>query len=126
MKLEPALTEWNYGEYEGVTSAEIRARQPRWNLFDDGCPGGESPEQVSHRADQVVARLRARGGNVALFSHGHFLRVLAARWIGLAARDGQHLLLQTASISILASEHNNLTEPVIALWNESSHATKSS
>jgi broad specificity phosphatase PhoE len=117
MNIEPALTEWNYGQYESLTSADIRARRPDWNLFRDGCPGGESPEQVSTRADQVVARLRSADGNVAIFSHGHFLRALAARWVRLAVGEGQRLLLQTASLSILACEHNNPDEPVIALWN---------
>jgi broad specificity phosphatase PhoE len=117
MRIDPALTEWSYGEYEGVTSAEIRARRPGWNVFRDGCPGGESPEQVSARADQVVGRLRAMDGKIAVFSHGHFLRALAARWIALAVGEGQRLLLQTASLSILSCEHNNPEEPVIALWN---------
>ncbi len=129
MKIEPALTEWNYGEYEGVTSAEIRTRRPHWNLFADGCPGGESPAQVSQRADSLLPRLRALRGNAAVFAHGHFLRVLAARWIGLCVRDGQHLLLHTASLSILACEHNNPDEPVLALWNaalERLHAMKQS
>jgi probable phosphoglycerate mutase len=101
-----------------VTTAEIQARgRPDWNLFEHGAPSGESPAEISDRVDQILPRLRAIAGNVALFSHGHFLRVLAARWIGLPARDGQHLLLQTASLSILASEHNNPAEPAIALWN---------
>jgi len=117
MTLEPALTEWNYGQYEGLTSAQIRARRPEWNLFRDGCPGGESPPEISARADEVISRLRAIEGNVAVFSHGHFLRALTARWITLAVGEGQRLLLQTASLSILSCEHNNIDEPVIALWN---------
>jgi probable phosphoglycerate mutase len=117
MKTEPLLVEWDYGEYEGITTAEIRAKNPNWNLFTDGCPNGEFPDQISQRADQLISRLRALATDVALFSHGHFLRVVAARWIGLPVVEAQHLLLRTASLSILASEHNNLGEPAIALWN---------
>lgn len=116
-RVEPALAEWNYGEYEGVTSADIRLRDPHWNLFQHGSPGGESPAQVSARVDGILPRLRATGGNVAVFSHGHFLRAFAARWIGLPVGDGQRLLLHTASLSILSCEHANPDEPVIVLWN---------
>ena len=114
---EPDLTEWNYGDYEGQRSVDILKGRPDWNLFRDGCPCGESPAQVSDRADRFIARLRALEGNVALFSHGHFGRALAARWIGSSVRQAQHLLLSTASISILGYEHNQADEPVIALWN---------
>ncbi len=114
---EPDLAEWNYGDYEGQRSVDILKGRPDWNLFRDGCPCGESPAQVSDRADRFIARLRALGGNVALFSHGHFGRALAARWIGSPVSQAQHLLLSTASISILGYEHNHADEPVIALWN---------
>ena len=114
---EPDLTEWNYGDYEGQRSVDILKGRPDWNLFRDGCPCGESPAQVSDRADRFIARLRALEENVALFSHGHFGRALAARWIGSSVRQAQHLLLSTASISILGYEHNQADEPVIALWN---------
>lgn len=114
---EPDLAEWNYGDYEGQRSVDILKGRPDWNLFRDGCPCGESPAQVSDRADRFIARLRVLEGNVALFSHGHFGRALAARWIGSPVSQAQHLLLCTASISILGYEHNHADEPVIALWN---------
>lgn len=116
------LLEWNYGQYEGRRTAEIIAERPGWQLFRDGCPGGESPDQVGARADRVVYRLRAARGDVLLFSSGHFLRVLAARWLGLAASAGTYFLLSTASLGMLAYEHNHLSEPVIRLWNDTRHA----
>jgi probable phosphoglycerate mutase len=119
-EIEPDLAEWDYGDYEGQRSVDILQRRPDWNLFRDGCPCGESPAQVSERADRFIARLRALEGNVALFSHGHFGRALAARWIGSPVSQAQHLLLSTASISILGYEHNHADEPVIALWNAGS------
>src|SRR5437879_680869 len=109
---EPDLAEWNYGDYEGQRSVDILKGRPDWNLFRDGCPCGESPARVSDRADRFIARLRALEGNVALFSHGHFGRALAARWIGSPVSQAQHLLLSTASISILGYEHSNADEPV--------------
>jgi|SRR5437870_127294 broad specificity phosphatase PhoE len=115
------LLEWNYGEYEGRRTAEILAERPDWQLFRDGCPGGESPDQIGARADRVVSRLRAIQGDVLLFSSGHFLRVLAARWLGLEPGAGRCFLLSTASLGMLAYEHNNLTEPVIRLWNDTRH-----
>ena len=116
-EIEPDLAEWDYGEYEGQRTADIRKQRPDWNIFEHGCPGGESPDQISARADRLIARLRTIEGNVALFSHGHFGRVLAVRWIGLAVSAGQRLTLDTASVSILGYEHERVTEPVIALWN---------
>jgi broad specificity phosphatase PhoE len=115
------LLEWNYGEYEGRRTAEILAERPDWQLFRDGCPGGESPDQIGARADRVVSRLRAIRGDVLLFSSGHFLRVLAARWLELEPAAGRYFLLSTASLGMLAYEHNNLTEPVIRLWNDTRH-----
>ena len=115
------LLEWNYGEYEGRRTAEILAERPGWQIFRDGCPGGESPDQIGARADRVVSRLRAIQGDVLLFSSGHFLRVLAARWLGLEAAGGRYFLLSTASLGTLAYEHNNLVEPVIRLWNDTRH-----
>jgi probable phosphoglycerate mutase len=111
------LVEWNYGDYEGRKSAEIHAEHPDWLLFRDGCPGGESPAEVGARADRVVRRLRAIDGDVLLFSSGHFLRTLAARWLGLEPAAGQYFLLGTAAVSILGYEHNR-SEPAIRLWNE--------
>ncbi len=115
------LLEWNYGEYEGRRTAEILAERPDWQLFRDGCPGGESPDQIGTRADRVVSRLRAIQGDVLLFSSGHFLRVLAARWLGLEPGAGRYFLLSTASLGMLAYEHNSRSEPVIRLWNDTRH-----
>jgi probable phosphoglycerate mutase len=114
------LLEWNYGDYEGRRTAEIHANRPAWQLFRDGCPGGETPEQVGVRADRVVSRVRAIQGNVLLFSSGHFLRVLAARWLGLEAGAGRYFLLSTASMSALGYEHN-LSQAVIRLWDDTRH-----
>jgi broad specificity phosphatase PhoE len=115
------LLEWNYGEYEGRRTAEILAERPGWQIFRDGCPGGESPDQIGTRADRVVSRLRAIQGDVLLFSSGHFLRVLAARWLGLEPAAGRYFLLSTASLGMLAYEHNSRSEPVIRLWNDTRH-----
>jgi len=114
------LMEWNYGEYEGRRTSEILSERPGWQLFRDGCPGGESPDQVGARADRVVSRLRAIQKDVLLFSSGHFLRVLAARWLNLEPAGGRYFLLSTASLSALGYEHN-LCEPVICLWDDCRH-----
>jgi len=116
----PDLVEWNYGQYEGRTTAEIQAERPDWQLFRDGCPGGESPEQVGARADRVLRRVRAVQGHVLLFSSGHFLRVLAARWLGLEPAAGMYFLLRTASFSALGYEHA-LSQPVLDLWDDTQH-----
>jgi broad specificity phosphatase PhoE len=116
-EIEPGLTEWNYGQYEGRTTPEIHRQRPDWELFRDGCPGGESIVQVAQRAEGVIQRLRSAGGNALVFSSAHILRVLAARWLGLDAACGRLLILSTASLSILGYEHN-LSEPVIHLWND--------
>lgn len=121
-EVEPDLTEWDYGDYEGQRSADILQARPDWNLFRDGCPRGETPAQVSERADRLIARLRTMQGNIAIFSHGHFGRVLAARWIGLPVRQAEHFLLSTASLSILGYEHDLAKEPAIVLWNAVSNA----
>jgi broad specificity phosphatase PhoE len=117
------LVEWNYGDYEGRRTAEILAERPGWQLFRDGCPGGESPDQIAARADRVVRRVRAVPGNVLLFSSGHFLRVLAARWLGLEPAAGKFLMLNTASLSALGYEHD-LSQPVIRLWNDDHHVVE--
>ena len=117
---DPDLIEWDYGEYEGRRTAEIHAERPGWLLFRDGCPGGETPDQVAARADRVVQRVRAVQGNVLIFSSAHILRVLAARWLGLDVAAGRYFLLDTSSLSILGYEHN-LAEPAIRLWNETHH-----
>jgi broad specificity phosphatase PhoE len=117
---DPDLQEWDYGRYEGRRTVDIRKERPGWYLFSDGCPDGESVEAVGARADRVVARLRSVEGNVLVFSHGHILRVLAARWLGLPAGDARFLLLSTAALSILGYEHA-LNEPAIRLWNDDRH-----
>ena len=114
------LLEWNYGDYEGRRTKDILLERPDWRLFRDGCPGGESPAQVGVRADCVVSRVRAIDGNVLLFSSGHFLRVLAARWLGLEPAAGRLFVLSTASVSALGYEHS-LDEPVVRLWDDTRH-----
>lgn len=121
---DPDLMEWDYGEYEGKTTAEIRASRPGWELFRDGVPGGESVSDIAARADRVVARLKALSGTVVVFSHGHFLRVLAARWVGQPAAFARSLLLSTASVSALGFDHGKPDEPAIALWNDDRHLTR--
>lgn len=116
------LVEWNYGNYEGLRTAEIHGQRPDWELFRDGCPGGESPAQVSARADTVVRRAREINGNTLIFSSGHFLRMLATRWLGLEPFAGRLFVLSTASLSILGYE-NSLAQPAIKLWNDTSHLT---
>ena len=119
-QIEPDLLEWNYGEYEGRRTAEIHAERPEWRLFRDGCPGGESPAQVGARADRILHRIRPLKSDILLFSSGHFLRVLTARWLGLEPAAGQFFLLSTASLSALSYEHT-LSEPAIRLWDDSHH-----
>ena len=114
------LLEWDYGQYEGLTTAEIHAKRPDWQLFRDGCPGGESPEQVGARADSMLSRVRTAGADVLLFSSGHFLRVLAGRWLGLEPATGRFFMLRTASLSALGYE-NNLSQPVIQFWDDTRH-----
>ncbi|MBP1685674.1 MAG: putative phosphoglycerate mutase family protein [Deltaproteobacteria bacterium] len=117
-EIDRDLVEWNYGDYEGRRTAEIRAERPDWQLFRDGCPGGESPLEVSARADRVVRRVREVTGDVLLFSSGHFLRMVAARWIGMErTMEARSFMLSTASLSALGYE-NSLSQPVIRLWNE--------
>ena len=116
------LLEWNYGEYEGLRTSEIHAKRPGWELFRDGCPGGESANDVGARADRVVRRVRAIKDDVLIFSSGHFLRVLTAVWLGLEPQAGRYFLLSTASLSTLSYEHD-LTQPVIKFWNDLHHLT---
>jgi probable phosphoglycerate mutase len=119
-EIDRDLVEWDYGRYEGRRTAEIREERPGWQLFRDGCPGGESPDQVGARADRVVSRVRAVRGDALLFSSGHFLRVMAVRWLGLEPAAGAYFLLGTASLSALSYEHT-LSQPVIRLWNDTHH-----
>jgi probable phosphoglycerate mutase len=119
-KIDSDLIEWDYGEYEGRTTAEILRQRPQWQLFRDGCPGGESVDDVGRRADRMVARLRQTEGEVLVFSSGHFLRVMASRWLTLDPSCGRLLLLSTAALSVLGYEHT-LDEPAIRLWNDCAH-----
>jgi broad specificity phosphatase PhoE len=119
-EVDPDLQEWDYGQYKGRRTADIRQERPGWYLFRDGCPGSESVEAVGARADRVAARLRTIEGNVLIFSHGHFLRVLAARWLGLPAGGARLLVLSTAALSVLGYEHT-LDEPALRLWNDNRH-----
>ena len=116
-ELEPDLSEWDYGDYEGLRSDEIREQRPGWTVFRDGCPNGETPAFISNRADRLITRLLTMEGNVVLFSHGHFGSVLAARWIGLPVIEGQHLALGPASLSILGYNPSHPDVRVISLWN---------
>jgi len=122
-ELDPDLMEWDYGQYEGRRTAEILEERPDWQLFRDGCPGGETPAEIGARADRVVSRVRAVHGDALLFSSGHILRVLAARWLGLEAAGGRSFVLGTAALCILGYEHN-LGEPAIRLWNDTHHLDK--
>jgi len=115
--VDPDLVEWDYGDYEGLTGAQIRQRQPDWRLFRDGCPNGESVDQIGERADRFVAKLRSLDQTALVFSSGHFSRVLAARWLGLSAAEGRLFLLNTTTLSILGYEHDR-SEPVLRLWND--------
>ena len=120
-EIDADLVEWDYGQYEGRRGADIRAERPGWNLFRDGCPGGESPDQVSARADRVVNRARAIQGDVLLFTSGHFIRVLAARWLGIEpTANSRYFMLSTASLSALGYE-NEISRPVIRFWNDTRH-----
>lgn len=114
MEIEPALAEWNYGEFEGLTAEEIDQRAPGWTIFTDGCPGGESPTEVGARVDELLDRIRGMAGTVVLFSHGHLLRVLAARWISFPPALGSHFLLDTSTVSILDYYQDT---PAVKTWN---------
>ena len=120
-EVDPDLVEWDYGDYEGRRGSEIRTDRPDWNLFRDGCPGGESPAQVAARADRVISRVRAIEGDVLLFTSGHFIRVLATSWIGLEPTvNSRSFMLSTASLSALGYEES-LSRPVIRFWNDTQH-----
>jgi broad specificity phosphatase PhoE len=121
-EVDPDLVEWNYGQYEGLTTAEIHQKRPDWQIFCDAFPGGESLNEIGARADRVVSRLRSIDGAVLLFSSGHFLRILAARWLGLSPESARHFLLGTASLSALTYEHSR-SEPAIGLWNDTRHVS---
>jgi probable phosphoglycerate mutase len=113
-EIDGDLMEWNYGEYEGITTQQIHTERPDWLLFRDGCPGGETPDQVGARADRLIARVRAVEGHVALFAHGHIFRVFAARWLGFPAGAGAHFLLDTATLNVLSYYRG---VPAVERWN---------
>ncbi len=119
--VDPDLMEWDYGEFEGKKTAEIRAVWPGWRLLFDGAPKGETKDEITIRADRVVNRIKALSGNVLVFAHGHYLRVLAARWVGADVTFAANLLLGTSSISVLSFDHGKLEEPAIMLWNDDRH-----
>ena len=115
--VEPDLAEWDYGDYDGLRIDEIRTTRPAWDIYTDGCPGGESPEQITARADRLIARLAALTGRVAAFSHGHFGRVLVARWIGLPIGQARHFGIDTASYGVLDRDPGRDHRPRIVHWN---------
>lgn len=117
------LVEWDYGRYEGLLTAGIIQERPGWELFRDGCPEGESPEEVADRADRFIARIRGCQGDVMAFSSGHIIRMIAARWLGLPAVAGRYFFCRPASVGVLAFEHNCVNEPILGLWNYVVHST---
>ena len=116
-EVDPELAEWDYGDYEGLRSVEIRARRPGWEIFRDGCPGGESPGEIAARADRAIARFRTLSGNIAVFSHGHFGRVFGVRWLGMSIRQARHFALSPASLSILGSDPARDEVEMMLAWN---------
>jgi broad specificity phosphatase PhoE len=120
VETDPDLVEWNYGQYEGLTSAQILQKRPDWDLFRDGCPGGESPEQIGERAQHVIQRIRSVPADVLLFSSGHFIRVLTACWLELGPNGGRYFVLSPASLSAVSYEHN-LSRPTVRLWDDDRH-----
>ena len=114
---DPDLMEWDYGQYEGLKTVDIKSQNPKWDLFREGTPGGETPKDVAARVDRVIAKVRAAKGNVLLFSSGHLLRVLASRWLGQDVSFARFLLLGTGTISVLGYDHNDVKEPAIKHWN---------
>jgi len=114
MEIDPDLTEWNYGDYEGLTPSQIERTAPGWMLFNDGCPGGESPEQVGARVDRLIDKIHPIEGRVALFAHGHIFRVFVARWIGLPPNEGRRFLLNTSTVSVLSHYRGT---PAVKRWN---------
>ena len=116
IEIEPDLAEWDYGDYEGLRADEIRAERPDWNIYRDGCPNGESPDQIAARADRLITRLRTLPGTIALFSHGHFSRVLTVRWVNLPVTAAGAFIIHTASVGLLTYEQSR-SRPGIGLWN---------
>jgi probable phosphoglycerate mutase len=116
-KVEPDLVEWDYGRFEGMVLKQVLKAQPGWELYRDGCPGGESPDDVAVRADRFIARARAIQGDVLAFSSGHIIRMIAARWLGLPPSQGRFFYCRPASVGVLGYEHKNRDEPIVGLWN---------
>jgi probable phosphoglycerate mutase len=116
-EIDSDLVEWDYGHFEGKTTADVHQDRPGWELFRDGCPGGESPLDVARRADRFISRVFAAPGSVLAFSSGHIIRMIAARWLGLPPGDGRFFYCRPASVGVLDFEHENKNEPVIGLWN---------
>jgi probable phosphoglycerate mutase len=116
-EIDADLVEWDYGQFEGKLTGDILQVRPGWELFRDGCPDGESPEDVAARADRFIARVRSADGDVLAFSSGHIIRMIAARWLGLPPAAGRFFFCRPASVGVLAFEHNNPAEPIIGLWN---------
>jgi probable phosphoglycerate mutase len=116
-EIDADLVEWDYGHFEGKTTEEILEEQPGWELFRDGCPKGESPEDVAQRADRFIARAKRIAGDVLAFSSGHIIRMIAARWLGLPPAAGRFFYCRPASVGVLSFEHNNVDEPIIGVWN---------
>ena len=120
-KVDPDLVEWDYGRFEGNLTRHILKEQPGWEMFRDGCPDGESPEDISARADRFIARVRGIDGDILAFSSAHIIRMIAARWLGLPPGAGRFFFCRPASVGVLGFEHNSLDEPIIALWNYVTH-----
>lgn len=116
-RVDTRLSEWDYGDYEGLTSPAINQQHPGWSIYRDGCPNGESPAQIAARADSLIADLRKLSGDIVVFSHGHFLRIFGIRWVTQPVLEARHFGLDTASISILSYEHDRLDAPIIQQWN---------
>jgi broad specificity phosphatase PhoE len=120
-RVDPDLVEWDYGQFEGMVLKQVLKKQPGWELYRDGCPDGESPEEVAARADRFVARARAIEGDVLAFSSGHIIRMIAARWLGLPPGNGRFFYCRPASVGVLGYEHKNRDEPIVGLWNQIVH-----
>ena len=116
-EVDDNLLEWDYGRYEGLVLREIQTSRPAWELFRDGCPGGEAPHDVAARADAFIARVRAIGDDALAFAHGHIIRMIAARWLGLPPAAGRFFYCRPASVGVLSHEHKNFDEPILGLWN---------
>ena len=120
-EVDPDLVEWDYGRFEGKLTRQVLQERPRWEMFRDGCPDGESPEDVAARADRFIARVRGLEGDVLAFSSAHIIRMIAARWLGLPPGAGRFFFCRPASVGVLGFEHDSRDEPIISLWNYVTH-----